>query len=736
MDLQFLFQILWRRKWLLTLTSVVAAGLSFFLVTLLPPTFKAQTLIGTGIINKKGIDLERENPFLQQYQVNSQFSNLIKRMESRTNLRYLTYHLLLHDLQVVQDANAPFRSPESEELQPLLEQAQSAISKLKANQDSLSVYGMLSPNETDILKDIAEMYEYESESLSEHLRVSRLADTDYIQVEFESENPRLSAFAANTLSKEFIRYYKTERVQEENSTIGFYGQLLLVKKQEIEDLIERESNYKLNNSIVNLDEQSLATISQIKELEVAMEEEKKNIEGYRQAIARLDKDIAAEDSARFAEYAGSMLLREEFSKLREERMTMLDEFTAKGVPGTSIDEQVQQKNNEISQQVTELADDYIRSGEKSDVTDQILLKRIDNEVDLLLARESVASYQRAINRLKKEANSFVSDEAYLTSVATQKEILAEEYLELVNKYNEAQRLAMLSTTPLQVIESAEVPDEPESSKAIFIAAFAAFAMLMMVTVLLIFLGLIDSRPHTVERLQRLTQLPVLGAIPALKNADQLQHLFGNPEANKYGNRFLENLRRLRNTIENTEEQRFLFTSPKPNEGKSFLILALAESLSRMQRRVLVIDTNLKHNTLTQLANKTLDNNPLQNGVNPGAVPAQDTSTIAKVKLESDVDILGNQGGGYSPAELLTDKGFEQLLAEFARQYDYIFMETAALNDFSDAPEMLDYTDKVIAVFDAKHPITDKDKASITFLQQQEGKFLGAVLNRTSATRPN
>jgi len=731
MDLQFLFQILWKRKWLLVVTSIVAAGLAFFLVSLLPPTFNAKALIGTGIINKKGIDLERENPFLQQYQVNSQFSNLIKRLESRTNVRYLTYHLLMHDLQALQ-TNAPaFRQPEEEELAPFRPQLPALLNKLKTHQDSLSYYGMLSQAEEERLKEVAEIYHYDYESLSEHMTVRRLEDTDYIQVEFKSENPVLSAFAANTLSREFIRYYKTERIQEENSTIAFYGQLVENKKREIDNLIAQESNYKQNNEIVNLDEQSLAIISQIKELEVALEEEKKNIEGYRQAIARLGKDIEQEDSIRFAEYANSLLLREEFSGLREERLAMLDEFTAKGGTPGNIDTQIRGKNDEISRQVSELADDFIRNTEDEDVTEQILLKRIDNEVNLLLAQESVASYQRAIDRLRREANSFVSDEAFLTSVATQKEILAEEYLELVNKYNEAQRLAMLSTTPLQIIEEAEVPDDPESSKAIFIAAFAAFAMLMMVAVILVFLGLLDNRPHSADRLQRLTNLPVLGTVPALKKANSLQSIFENPAVDKNGPAFLESLRRIRHEIANSGAKQFLFTSPKEEEGKSFLIIALAQTLSRMQRRVLVIDTNLKHNTLTALANKTLDNNPLHNGVRQEITASEEISAVTNVQLAANVDILGNRGGGYSPAELLSDNEFNTLLEEFSQQYDYIFMEAAALNAYSDTQEMLDYAEKIIAIFGADQPITDTDKASITFLQQQNGKLLGTILNNVT-----
>lgn len=735
MDLQYLFQIVWNRKWLLALASVAAAALAFFLVSLLPPTYKAETIIGTGIINKKGIDLERENPFLQQYQVNSQFNNLIKRMESRSNMRQLTYHLLLHDLQAIKNGGTPFRQPK-DELVLDKTAADELLSKLKQRQDSLTVYGLLTQQEEETLKELAESFKYDFENLDKNTTVRRIEDTDYIQVEFDSENPELSAFAANTLSREFIRYYKTERVQEENYTIQFYDTLVTEKKNEIDAVIRQESDYKLNNGIVNLDEQSLAIISQIKELEVALETERKAIDGYKQAIARLNEDIKWEDTLKFREYAQSALLREEFNTMRQEKMAMLDNFTEKGTPteysqDADIRDKIQQKNNQIRSRISDLADDFIRNNADNDVAEQILLLRINNEVNLLLAKESVQSYQKAVDELKNRASSFVTDEAFLTNIQTQKDILTQEYLDLVNKYNEARRLALLSTSPLQIVEAAEVPDEPESSKAIFIAAFAAFAMCMMVVVLLVFLGLLDNRPHSAARFQRLTGLPLLGVLAPMKKIKELPEVFTHPPDNPKQKAFLESLRRIRHAIETSGATSFLFTSTQPQQGKSFLILSLAHSLSQMKRRVLIIDTNLRNNSLSDIANKTLENNPLYNGTSAELVTTitkKKASTIQK-RLHPNIDIVGNQGSGYSPAELLNGTNFSNLLATFAEQYDYIFLESPPMNLYSDTQELLDYVEKVIVVVDASVPFTSEDQASMAFLREQGDKFMGAVLNK-------
>ena len=60
---------------------------------------------------------------------------------------------------------------------------------------------------TPTLQKVTEVYEYDYESLTKGLVITRLNNSDFIEISFSSENPELSAFVVNTLCSEFLRYY-------------------------------------------------------------------------------------------------------------------------------------------------------------------------------------------------------------------------------------------------------------------------------------------------------------------------------------------------------------------------------------------------------------------------------------------------------------------------------------------------------------------------------------------------
>jgi len=96
----------------------------------------------------------------------------------------------------------------------------------------------------------------------------------------------------------------------------------------------------------------------------------------------------------------------------------------------------------------------------------------------------------------------------------------------------------------------------------------------------------------------------------------------------------------------------------------------------------------------------------------------------------NIFIVGNAGGGNeSPAEILSGRNFNNLISVLVDSFDYILMEGASLNDYSDTKELVQYTDKVYAVFSADSTIKQLDKESIAYFKSLGKKFGGAILNR-------
>jgi polysaccharide biosynthesis transport protein len=281
--------------------------------------------------------------------------------------------------------------------------------------------------------------------------------------------------------------------------------------------------------------------------------------------------------------------------------------------------------------------------------------------------------------------------------------------------------------PLKVIEYPIMPLKAESSKRAMLSSFAAIATGTLTLLFMFFMSYFESSPSSPQLLKRLTGLKTIGILNTLSNKsnNNLNQLFANYTDNKEAEYFKESIRRIRTEIEHSESKSFLFASPKEQEGKSLIVATLAHVFMMKNAKVLIIDTNFKNNTLTQLSNTASQSQSLNT---QGIATFKSSDLGFQINLDK-IDIIGNKGGHNSPSELLAGVDFKKKLEKLSLTYDYIFFEAAALNKYSDARELLDYVDKIIMVLDAKNKISRTDNEAITFAKNSGTKLLGAILNK-------
>ncbi len=729
MDLLFILNILWKRKWLLLLTALLTTALTYFLLGFLPPKYKSETILHTGIIERRGVDLEKDNPFVQQFQVRSQFSNLTNRLKSRTSIRELSNKLLLHDLKAMMNNEVPFHTPNEEEWAYEAKSAKEIIELITQETKNKEINRKEAPK----IRKIARAFEYDYESLLEELMIQRDGDTDYLKVMAISDNPTYSATLVNTLSELFTEQYNMEHLEAENTSVQFYSRLANNKKKEIDSLTIEISRYKQDKRIVDLEEEGSFLIAEKKDLIIAREEEKKNIEGLRKAVITYNTLLKEQGFSLSPDDTESILLRRDITALREEKANLQEQYNLTGRLDDRLQRDINAADQKLDKKLSELAAERIDKAGRKDNNENlkdIFFKRLDAEVDLVIAEESVKSIDNALDRIDNEAIGFVEDEAVLENLQGEKTIKTEEYLSIVSKLNDAKRIALAASTPLQIIEYGEVADEAEDSKAAIIAALAGIVATGALALLLIFLSLFDRR-LTPQRFESLTELPLIGTIRKLNNKHKdLSEIFYRPTQQKEEEAFREDIRKIRHEIEFSGAKKLLFTSLDEQEGKTFLIVALSYALGAMKKKILIVDTNFRNNELTILANKVLADNPLFNGIQTSS-PSEVASLETIWELDDNIHVLGNQGGDYSPSELLAGRAFDTVLDNTAKTYDYVFMEAPSMNKYSDTRELLQYTDKIITVFKANEQLTMTDKNSIAFIKANENKFLGAVLSNVT-----
>src|SRR5690606_31830239 len=125
-------------------------------------------------------------------QIDLNFNNAIGNITSQKVLSLLSYRMMLHDL--TEDQPFTILSDKEKEDVEYKKVDQNVAKKILQNKlDSIQVLTPAIPEERDLLKFI-ELYGYDLTSIYENLNVSRYQRTDYINITYVSENPKLSAF--------------------------------------------------------------------------------------------------------------------------------------------------------------------------------------------------------------------------------------------------------------------------------------------------------------------------------------------------------------------------------------------------------------------------------------------------------------------------------------------------------------------------------------------------------------
>lgn len=191
----------------------------------------------------------------------------------------------------------------------------------------------------------------------------------------------------------------------------------------------------------------------------------------------------------------------------------------------------------------------------------------------------------------------------------------------------------------------------------------------------------------------------------------------------------EGYRMLRTNIEfsaiNDKMQIIMVTSCNPGEGKSITCANMAVTFAQANKRVLVIDADLRkpsqHNIFTISNHKGLTN-VLVNQKEPEDV-IQHTNT-------ENLSVITAGPTPHNPSELLSSKLMAALLEKIREIYDVIIIDTPSIMSLTDAQIVATQSDGVVLVIESgkvKKEVALKAKASLEHVQ---ANLIGVVFNNS------
>lgn len=338
-----------------------------------------------------------------------------------------------------------------------------------------------------------------------------------------------------------------------------------------------------------------------------------------------------------------------------------------------------------------------------------IIKNIDDEIASLKTRigENVRSQQQQISQAMQVINTQLAavnsrigniptaerDLVYLTSdVDVNKNI----YSILLNKKLET------AIEKAGVVPSFTVIDYPKLAVQIFprtvimTIVFAALGLAAGIGLILLKRGL-NNKFSDMTLLNRMApRIPILGVInhyseDAQVSETTLKELFSNRSV------FTETVNAIRTNVayitNNGAKKVITITSEVSGEGKSFVSLNLSVSLTKLNKKVIIVASDLRRSKLHRYFN-----NANRKGLS--TYLASNTDSLDEVITTSAVPGLDYMTSGpvpINPSELIYQERFWKMLELLKARYDFIILDTAPIGLVSDSLPILRQSDVNIFV---------------------------------------
>jgi succinoglycan biosynthesis transport protein ExoP len=713
MEITNFFKLLKKYRLILIFLPLATIVVSFYFVKKLPDNYVSHAQIATGIIDASRHLLDKDaNTNVQEQQVLSEFSNLMAIMKLKKMVNQVSYSLIIHDLK---NPNAPFRKP-SKQLAEMHEyEREQALKVFQYKFDHLEALLLYNKQEST-LNELLRSMKYDDVSLRKELLIFRDDESDFISVSFDSENPQLSATVVNVLCTQFISYYTQTVKKNESNAVAFLSELLDQKRNALNNKTTQLQKYKIDNGILNLDEQSKAIFSQILVYNDKKQEAEKNIASFEGALKTINGKFEPSDRK---------YLESTISKYNQAITTTQDELH--NIQNRYIRSNYDPKykpaldsvQKALASEINQSSDKYISSPLVA--KDDLVKQKLTLEVSRDLAKYSIQSINSELSDLNTKFARLVPFDAKVKTYDFDIDIASKEYLEVLNKYNETNLKSNFSIKLIQVEIAA--PEAPEPSKKMLLIGLSAVAVLFVCLFVLFLLFYLDDTIKEPAELVNKTQLPLLGYLNRVHGSNlDLRKLWEVENRDKM-RQYKELLRSIRFEIDQElrGEKVIAVTSMGAHDGKTVFATSLAYSYSMINKKVLLIDGNFDNPALTQATQPTLfleeyfKNTPFNN-----------------VEISSSTsNVLGNHAGDVTLLEIGDEVFIKSRFDNLRSKYDIIIIDTAPLSSLNKSKEWLLFANKTIAVFEANRSLTNAQKAHLAFLKNLGSKFGGWVLNKAT-----
>ena len=313
------------------------------------------------------------------------------------------------------------------------------------------------------------------------------------------------------------------------------------------------------------------------------------------------------------------------------------------------------------------------------------------------------------------------------------EVKQQLYTALLNSYQQLRIAKAGEIGNVRIVDTAVEPIEPIAPKKLQILILSIFLGGFLGTLLALLRNMMRSGIKDSSQIENELDLPVYATVPrspvqesrinilkkkknipilAVKNSDDIA---------------IESLRSMRTAIHfalsSARNNLITISGPAPEVGKSFISTNLATILAQSDKRVLIIDADLRRGYLHKYFN--LDTQP---GLTELLNGQQSLDTVIRPTEVPGLSVISRGKSPANPSELLSSNQFKNLLEQMSEKFDHVIIDTPPVLAVTDGIIISQYTGVNLVI--ARYAKTQMKELELTLnrFEQAGVKVNGFILN--------